>query len=316
VADVAYLPGAPPPTERRPVVGYAMVIAAATLWAVNGTVSKIILHSGPSTWQVAELRVTGAALVLVAALAVARRDLLRVHRSELPLLIVFGIAGLTFVQLFYLLAIRRLPIGVALLVQYLAPVLVALYARFVVREQVRRRMWGALALSLCGLVLVLRIWSGITLDKIGVGAALAAAFAFALYILLAERSVAHRNPVSLLAFGLLFATAFWALVQPWWRFPFGTLGHTVSLEGNLADVHLPLALLATYMIVLGTVVPFALLVAALRHISATSAGLVAMLEPVVATLVAAAWLGESLSGIQLVGGAFVLVAVALAQTAR
>jgi drug/metabolite transporter (DMT)-like permease len=317
MADVAYLPGASPqPVERRPAVGYAMVTAAATLWAVNGTVSKIVLHSGPSTWQVAQLRVTGAALVLVAALAVARRDLLRVRRSELPLLIVFGVAGLTFVQLFYLLAIRRLPIGVALLVQYLAPVLVALYARFVVREQVRRRMWGALALSLAGLVLVLRIWSGITLDRIGVGAALAAAFAFALYILLAERAVTRRNPVSLLAFGLLFATAFWALVQPWWRFPLATLGHTVSLEGNLAGVHVPLALLAAYMIVLGTVVPFALLVASLRHISATSAGLVAMLEPVVATLVAAAWLGESLGGVQLAGGALVLVAVALAQTAR
>jgi drug/metabolite transporter (DMT)-like permease len=64
------------------------------------------------------------------------------------------------------------------------------------------------------------------------------------------------------------------------------------------------------------VVPFALLVTALRHISATSAGLVAMLEPVVATAVAAVWLGESLGGIQLVGGALVLVAVALAQTAR
>jgi drug/metabolite transporter (DMT)-like permease len=316
VADVAYLPGAPPPAERRPVIGYVMVVAAATLWAVNGTVSKVILHSGPSTWQVAELRVTGAALVLVAALAVARRDLLRVTRAELPLLIVFGVAGLTFVQLFYLLAIRRLPIGVALLVQYLAPVLVALYARFVVREQVRRRMWGALALSIGGLVLVLRIWSGIVLDRIGVGAALGAACAFALYILLAERAVLRRNPVSLLAFGLLFATAFWAVVQPWWRFPVGTLGHTVSLEGNLADVHVPLALLAASMIVLGTVVPFALLVASLRHISATSAGLVAMLEPVVATLVAAAWLGESLGGVQLIGGALVLVAVALAQTAR
>src|SRR3954452_1333206 len=293
-----------------------MVIAAATLWAVNGTVSKIVLQSGPKTWQMMQIRVTGAAFVLLVALAVARRDLLRVRRSELPLLILFGVAGLTFVQLFYLLAIRRLPIGVALLVQSLAPVLVALYARFVVREQVRRRMWGALALSLCGLVLVLRIWSGITLDRVGVAAALGAAFAFALYILLAERSVAHRNPVSLLAFGLLFATAFWALVQPWGRFPFATLGHTVSLEGNLGSVHVPLALLAGSMIVLGTVVPFALLVASLRHISATSAGLVAMLEPVVATLVAAAWLGESLSGVQLAGGALVLVAVALAQTAR
>jgi drug/metabolite transporter (DMT)-like permease len=316
MADVAYVPGTTRPDARRPAVGYAMVVAAATLWAVNGTVSKIILRSGPTTWQVAELRVTGAAAVLVVALALVRRDLLRVRRAELPLLAVFGVAGLTFVQLFYLLAIRRLPIGVALLVQYLAPVLVALYARFFAHERVRSRMWAALALALAGLVLVLRIWKGLALDRVGVGAALAAAFAFALYILLAERAVRRRHPVSLLAFGLLFATAFWAVAQPWWRFPVRSLGRDVSLEGHLGNLHLPLAVLALAMIVLGTVVPFALLVAALRHVSATSAGLVAMLEPVVATFVAHIWLGETLGGIQLVGGAAVLVAVALAQTAR
>jgi drug/metabolite transporter (DMT)-like permease len=316
MADVAYMPAGEAPRAPNPVLGYAMVIGAATLWAVNGTVSKIILGSGPSTWQVAQLRVTGAALVLVLVLGLARRDLLRVTRRDLPMLALFGVAGLTFVQLFYLFAIRRLPIGVALLVQYLAPVLVALYARFFAHQHVRSRMWAALALALTGLVLVLRVWSGVTLDRTGLAAALAAALAFALYILLAERAVTRRHPVSLLTFGLLFATLFWALAQPLWRFPFGELTASVSLQGHLGDVHLPLFVLALAMIVLGTVVPFALLVTALQHVSATSAGLVAMLEPVVATLVANLWLGETLSPVQLAGGAVVLVAVALAQTAR
>jgi drug/metabolite transporter (DMT)-like permease len=128
--------------------------------------------------------------------------------------------------------------------------------------------------------------------------------------------VTHRHPVSLLAFGLLFASLFWAVAQPLWAFPYERLTASVSLEGNLAGTHLPLALLAAAMIVLGTVVPFALLVAALRHVSATSAGLVAMLEPVAAILVAHLWLGETLSSVQLVGAAVVLVAIGLAQTAR
>jgi drug/metabolite transporter (DMT)-like permease len=316
VADVAYLPGRDAPSEPRPLLGYAMVVAAATLWAVNGTVLKIILHSGPSTWEVAQLRVTGAALVLVTVLALFRRDLLRVTWRELPLLALFGIAGLTFVQLFYLEAIRRLPIGVALLVQYLAPILVALYARFFAHQLVRSRMWAALALSLGGLALVLRVWSGVTLSEVGLGAALAAALAFTLYILVAERAVAHRHPVSVLVFGLLFATLFWAVVQPLWAFPYGRLTDSVSLEGHLAGTDLPVVLLASFMIVLGTVVPFALLVTALRHVSATSAGLVAMLEPVVATIVAHFWLGETLATVQLAGGLVVLLAIGLAQTAR
>jgi drug/metabolite transporter (DMT)-like permease len=316
VADVAYLPAPAAPDMRRPLLGYAMISGAATLWAVNGAVSKIILESGPSTWQVAQLRVTGAALVLVGALALTRRDLLRVTRREIPFLVLFGVCGLAFVQLFYLLAIKRLPIGIALLVQYLAPVLVAVYARFVVHEHVRARVWAALALALAGLVLVLRIWDGLTLNHVGLGAALVAAVAFALYILLAERAVATRHPVSLLAFGLVFASLFWALAQPWWAFPFGRLTRSVSLAGSLSSVHVPLLLLAAAMVVLGTVVPFALLVGALRHVSATSAGLIAMLEPVVATLVAHVWLRETLAPVQLAGGAVVLVAIALAQTAR
>src|SRR5260221_9818680 len=170
MADVAYLPAAAAPRVRRPLLGYAMVTVAATLWAVNGTVSKIILRSGPSTWQVAQLRVTGAALVLVVVLALVRRDLLRVGWRDLPLLALFGVAGLTFVQLFYLLAIKRLPIGIALLVQYVAPVLVALYARFFAHERVRARVFAALALALAGLALVLRIWNGLALDHVGVAA--------------------------------------------------------------------------------------------------------------------------------------------------
>ena len=72
----------------------------------------------------------------------------------------------------------------------------------------------------------------------------------------------------------------------------------------------------SWMIVLGTIVPFFLLVSALRHLSATRVAIIAMVEPVVATIVAWVWLGESLSAFQLVGAAIVLAAIVLAQTAR
>jgi drug/metabolite transporter (DMT)-like permease len=68
--------------------------------------------------------------------------------------------------------------------------------------------------------------------------------------------------------------------------------------------------------VLGAIVPFGLIVGALRHISATRAGITAMLEPVVAIIVAWAWLGESLDGVQLSGAALTLVGIGLAQSAR
>ena len=199
------LPSRGEPQSRRPVLGYAMVLAAATLFAVNGAVSKVILASGLSSLRLAQVRSTGALVGLAIGLAVATPARLRVRRAELPLLAVFGIGGLALVQWFYFVAIHRLMIGIALLIQYLAPLLVALWARFVYHEHVRRRIWVALALALSGLTLVVGLWNGVELDTLGVAASLGAACSLALYILLAERAVATRDPVSLSAFGFLFA---------------------------------------------------------------------------------------------------------------
>jgi len=304
------------PRVRRPFLGYAMVLAATGLWGINGTVSKAILSSGLSSLRLTEVRSTGAALALAAALAVARPQSLRVRRGETLYLAAFGIGGLAFVQLFYFLAIRRLEIGIALLIQYTAPVLLALWARFGVKETVRRRIWVALILSFAGLSLVVDLWGGISLDAVGVAAALGSAVTFSFYILLAEHAVGRRDPISLVCLGFAFAAVFWAILQPWWSFPAGFVDDRVLLDGTLLSTTLPVWLLMLAMIVAGTIVPFGLLVGALRHISATRAGVAAMFEPVAGTLVAYAWLGESLSAVQLAGGALVLVGILLAQTAR
>jgi drug/metabolite transporter (DMT)-like permease len=304
------------PLTRRPVLGYAMVWTAATLFAVNGVVSKVILESGVSSLRLAQARSAGALIGLgLLVLVVARRQL-HVRRDELVSLAVFGIVGLALVQLLYFLAIRRLPIGIALLIEYLAPLLVALWARYVAHEHVRKRVWAALALALTGMTLVVEIWSGIRLDGWGVAAALGGAGAFAAYILLAERGVHRRDPVSLSLYGFLFATLFWALVQPWWSFPLRAFVDEVSLRGNLAEWTLSAWVLTAWLIVLGTIVPFLLVVGALRHVPATRVGIIAMVEPVVAAIVAYFWLDESLSPTQLVGGGVVLAAILLAQTAR
>ena len=308
-----------PTAHRRPALGYALVLAAIALWSVNATVAKIVVDSGGlSALRLAEVRGTGAAILLFAGVAIFAPRTLRVTRRELGYLAIFGICGLAFVHFFYFTAITHLDIGIALVIQYLAPVLVALWARFFVHEPVRRRLWYALALAFGGLTLVAEIWSGGgTLDGVGVAAALAGAFAYALYILMAEHSVrGGRDVYSLLAWGFLFAALFWAVVQPWWSFPDGVLTSDASLLGRLEEHHLPVWLLIAYIVVLGTVVPFICMVTALRHIPATRATVVAMVEPVLAGLVAYAWLGEEISPEQLVGGLMVLAAIVLAQTAR
>ena len=311
------LPAPAAPTDRRLLRGYLMVSAAAILFAVNGTVSKVILASGLSSPRLAQVRSTGAFVVLLLAIAVLRpRRLLRVTRRELAFLAVFGVVGLASVQVFYFLAIHRLAIGIALLIQYLAPLLVALWARFAMHEPVRRRIWGALGLALAGLALMVQVWRGIALDGLGVTYALIATVAFAVYLLLAERAVSRRDAVSVSCYGFLFATLFWAVVQPWWSFPRAAPGRDVSLLGHFAGLHAPVWALMTWMVLLGTIVPFLLVVGALRHVSATRVGIVAMLEPVAATIVAYGWLAESLSAVQIAGGLVVLAGILLAQSAR
>jgi drug/metabolite transporter (DMT)-like permease len=304
-------------SERHPRLGYGMAFTAATLWAVNGVISKVIIESGGiAAPRLTEVRTTGAFLILAAALALVRPESLRVRRSELPVLLTFGVLGLAFVQWFYFEAISRLDIGVALLIQYIAPVLVALWARFAYHEPVRRRIWAALALSILGIALLVELWSGLTLDGLGVAAALGSAVTFAVYILSAERAVTRRDPVSLVCYGFLLASIFWAILQPWTSFPVERVDESISLLGRLEDLSLPVWLLMGWMVVLGTIVPFALLAASLRHIPASRAAITAMFEPVAATVFAYAWLGESLTAFQLIGALVVLGAILLAQTAR
>ena len=241
---------------------------------------------------------------------------LRVRRRDLPFLALFGICGLAFVQWFYFLAIHRLAIGIALLVQYLAPLLVALWARFALHQPVRRRIWLALALALTGLGLILDVRKGGTISTSGLVFCAGAAVSYALYLLLAEHAVADLGALPLLAWGFGFATLFWTVTAPWWSFPARRVGAEVSLLGHLAAWHLPVWALMSWMIVPGTIVPFFLIVSALAHLPATRVAIIAMVEPVVATVVAWAWLGESLSGVQLAGATVVLTAIVLAQTAR
>jgi drug/metabolite transporter (DMT)-like permease len=303
---------------RRPTVsgsfaGVGLVVAAACLFAVNGTVSKLVLGSGLSALHLVEIRSAGAAVVLcLAALAGDRRGL-RITRRDLPFLVAYGVLGVAMVQWLYFVAIARIPVSVALLVEFTAPVLVALWVRFVRRRSVRARLWPALLLALAGLALVAQVWSGLTLDAVGLGAAALDAGVLAAYYLLGERGLADRDPVSLAALGFTAAALFWLVLLPPWTFPVAGLGTPVDVTAGL---RLPAGVLVAWVVLLGTVLPFVLVLAGVRRIGATRAGLLGTLEPVLAGGVAWLVIGERLSAVQLAGAGVVLAGIVLAETAR
>jgi drug/metabolite transporter (DMT)-like permease len=303
-------------TDDKARLGYAMVATAATLFAVNGSVSKVVLGSGLSSLELAQIRNTAAAILFLGFLLAFAPARLRVGRRELLFLIAFGLVGIALVQWLYFVAIENLPVGIALLIEFTAPLFVALFARFVYREHVRRRIWVAVGLCLTGLALVVELWSGVELSTVGITAAFGGALALTAYLLMAERERRHRDAASLSFYGFLFAALLWAVLQPLWDFPWDVLDDDVSLQGNLAEHTVPVWSLVAFIVVIGTMVTFSLLTGSLRHISATRASIVATLEPVVATVVAWAWLDETFGATQLVGGLVVIAGILVAQSAR
>jgi drug/metabolite transporter (DMT)-like permease len=297
-------------------LGYAMVAAAATLFAVNGSVMKVTLESGLTPVELAQIRHTCAALVFLGLLVVFAPTRLRIGRRELFFLAAFGVVGIALQQWLYLVAIKNVPIGVALLIVFTAPLFVALFARFVYREYIRRSVWLAVVLCISGLALVIEVWAGVAFSVVGVTAAFGSALVLTMYLLMAEHDRKQRDAISLSFYGFFFAALVWAIVNPLWTFPWHALDKTVSLQGNLSEYSAPVWALLAFVVIFGTMVTFSLLAGALRHISATKASIVSSLEPVVATVIAWAWLGESLGATQLVGGAIVVAGIVLAQTAR
>lgn len=298
-------------------LGYGYAVGAAALFAVNGTVSKTALQAGLEPARLTALRCVGAAAGLLVALAVTAPQRLRLRWREIPFLLVYGVAAVAMTQWLYFVAIGRLPVGVALLVEFTAPLLVALWARLVFAEPIRPRVWAALALSTAGLALVAEVWrGGGQLDGLGLVAAGCAAVALAAYFLMGERGLRTHQPLALTCWSLVAAALFWSVVQPWWSFDRAVLGHAVAVGGPLGDLQVPLWAFVLWIVVLGTIAPFSLSLMALRRLPATVVGVAAMAEPVVASAVAWVWLHESLSPVQLGGGAVVIVGIVLAQTAR
>jgi drug/metabolite transporter (DMT)-like permease len=274
------------------------------MWAANGSLSRLLLDDGVSAMRLSELRAVLTFAILAVAVAVAKPHLLKVRKQDLPRLAFLGIAGLAGVTATYFFAISRLDIGVALVIQYLGPLLLLLWLRVAHRRRLPRALWAAAALSLIGCFLVVEAWHPSSLDVLGLIAAFAAAVTFAIYLFTSEQAGHRYEPVTILVWGFGFASLFWLVVQPPWSFPFDKF----DTAGNLA--------LGLGVAVIGTLLPFICIVAALRHVPASRAAVVATLEPVLAAIIAWPVLGQTLDGWQILGGLLVVAAVVWVQAMR
>jgi len=302
----------------RAAVGYALLLAGTVLFALNGTVVKSILLSGVSATTLSETRAMGAFVILLVVVALTRPSALRIRRDEWKLLLAYGVIGVSMTQFLYFVAIERMPIGIALIIEFTAPIWVVLWVRFGRKQTVRGTVWVGLLLAVIGLALIAQVWQGFTLDGLGVAAAFGAAIALALFYILGEharRGDPPRDAISLTMWGMGGAALFWLLVPPW-SFSDWSIYSEVSEPLAGTGPQLPLWVLSTWMVVMGTVMPFALAMKSLAYITAAQASIVGMTEPLIASIIAWIALSEVLTPVQIAGGAVVLVGVYLAERSR
>lgn len=306
------------PSTRNARRGYSLIAIAGVLFVFNTGITRVLQAAGIESMTLTTVRCTGTAVCLIGVVLI-RGERLHLPRGwrECVTVAAFGITGVALVQYLYFVAVDRLPVGIALLLEFTAPVLVALFSRFVYREALLKRVWLGIACSLGGLALVAQIWDGLTLDTVGVLAGLGAAVSLATYFLIGEHSVSDDPPLHVLTEAFIVAALFWNCLRPITALTDEVdLTAMQSFGGNLAEVSAPVWVLLVWLVVLGTVIPFLAELSSLQYLTATEVVLISMIEPAGAVVLGWLWFDESLTMPQTLGVLAILLGIALAQTAR
>lgn len=157
-----------PAARPRPAaVGYAILTLGALMWSSSTVLAKGILDTGFDVTALAQLRATIAAMILAGIVAIVRPQGLRLRRHEVLPLALMGVFGIALTQFLIYMSVRELPVGVAMLLQFTAPLMIAVWFRVRHREVVKNMVWLGLAISIASLALVGQIWEGFTLSITG-----------------------------------------------------------------------------------------------------------------------------------------------------
>jgi len=282
------------------LVGLVAVAGAATLWAVGAAVARTLFDDGVPPIELVQARSYISVVGLAVLPAAWRKPEVANHRAVIAL----GLA-IAFVNTFYYLAIQRLAVAVALVLQYTGPAMVVAWVALTTRKRPPIEILVALVATFWGVVLASELIGADVgaLDLVGIACGIGSAVMFATYTVVSEKASDVYGVIGALFRGFCVASVLWLIFQ----IPQGWPHALTSPE------HLPRVL---FVGVAGTLAPFLLYLWGVEKIRAERAVIAATLEPVVAGVVAWIWLDQVLSGLQLVGGLIIVVAVASLQIRR
>lgn len=283
-------------------LGYLCVVLAAICWASGASASKFLFNSGISPFQLVQLRITTAVVFLFLWLLCRHRPLFRIERRDAIYFLLLGTFGMAAINITYLYAISKLNVAAALILEYLAPVIIAIYT--VVFQRERLNAWTALAIlaAVVGCYLVVGAYNLtlLQLNMAGILSGLGAACAFAWWSVHGEYGMHRYNPWTVLFYAMLVAAGEWNLLHPpleAFRYAYApaTWGWIV------------------FVAVVGAILPFGLYYEGINRIRATRASITSTIEPIVAGILSFLFLGEAMAPLQISGGLLVIAAIILLQ---
>jgi len=280
--------------------GYMYVIMAAFLWASSGCAAKFLFNGGVSPFQLVQLRITIATIVLFAFLAVKRPNLLKIAKKDIFYFIVLGTLGMASAQFFYLFAISKINVSAAILLEYLSPTLIALYMILFAGEKPDRLTLSAIGAAFAGACLATGAWrlDILTMNMAGIVSGLFSAVAFAWHSVHGEYGMRRYDPWTVLFYALLVGAVIWNAIIP----PLDSFFQAYS----------PMKwMVILYVGTFGTVVPFALYFKGINLIRSPGACATATLEPIIAGILCHFFLNEPITPPQVAGGLLVIGSIIL-----
>jgi drug/metabolite transporter (DMT)-like permease len=298
--------------RTRASSGLWLALFSAATFGTSGVFGASLLDAGWSPGAAVAARIGGAALVLAVPTVLALRGRWHLLRQHAGLIVAYGLVAMAACQVFYFNAIQTLDVGVALLLEYLGPVLIIgwLWLRHGKRPS-GLTMAGA-ALSIAGLVLVLDLTGAVQLDLVGVLWGLAAAVGLATYFVLSGHEAEGLPPVVLAGAGMVVAAVALLVVGVVGIMPFEATTNDVQLAGR--DVSWVVAWLG--IVLVATTVAYVSGIEGTRRLGSHLASFVGLTEVMFAVLFAWLFLGQLPGAIQLAGGVLIVAGVAVVRYAE
>ena len=285
----------------------AVALFSSAVFGLSGSFAKSLLETGWTSTTAVAVRMGGAALVLLIPALVVLHGRWHQVRDNWKTILAFGFIGVAGCQFFYFNAVERLSVGVALLLEFLAPVLMVLWIWAVTRRRPGVRTIGGALAAIAGLVLVLDIGGDVRVDPIGVLWGLAAAVCLAIYFFITARQNDSLPPLVLATGGMAVGAVTMLLLGAARVLPTGFSTGDVELAGLVTSWWVPVA----GLVVFSTVLAYVSGIVAARSLGSRVASFVSLTEVLFAVLWAWLLLSELPGPIQLVGGALIILGVVL-----